>query len=106
MISSGTITKILDKYDDSGSVNNNWKGWRPKLLNAQETKKIVKASKKNRLLTAAALAKNKKINISGASESTVKRALKDQGLMASTAIPRYVSPKNKVARVKFARDWL
>jgi len=106
VISKGTITKVFNKYNASGTVANRWSGGRPKLLNTSETKQIVKASRGNRQLTAVDIANNRKINLSGASKRTVQRTLNREGLKATTTIPRYVSAKNKTARMKFAEEWL
>ncbi len=62
-ISFGTITKILQKHGETDDIKNRWKGSSPQLFNAKETKSIVKAVKKNRLLTAVDVSANKKLNV-------------------------------------------
>ena len=70
IISKDIITKINNKYDEHGSVNNNMDRGRSELFNAQETRVIVRAVRKDRRITGVAISTDKKLNIYEASTST------------------------------------
>jgi hypothetical protein len=101
-ISFGTITKILQKHGETDDIKNRWKGSRPQLFNAKETKSIVKAVKKNRLLTAVDVSANKKLNVHKASARNIQRVQRKQGLLPTTNVTQRISRKNEVKRVDFA----
>ena len=53
-------------------VNNNWNGGRPQLFNAQETRVIVRAVRKNCRITDVDISKDEKLNIYDASTTIMK----------------------------------
>ena len=59
-ILKGAITKITNKYDEHGGVNNNWE-WCRFLFNSQETKVIVKVVKEDPRITGVNIFKEKNL---------------------------------------------
>ena len=100
-----SITRILDRFDQTGDVSNAWSGGRPKLFNKQENKKIVKAVRRNKTLTGVDVSRNPNLNIHGASTRTVQRLLNDNGLISSSDVPQYLRPDQKEDRVAFCEKY-
>ena len=59
-----------DKYDENGSLNNNWNRRRLQLFNAQETRVIAIVVRKDHRITGCDISKDKKLNIYEATCST------------------------------------
>jgi len=106
VVSKGTITKLLDKFDETEDVKNAWSGSRPNVFNSEETRAIVKAVQKKRTTTAVDIFKTPSLNVHSASKRTIHRLLNDESLYASTSLPKTISQANRFKRVAFAQDCL
>jgi len=83
-VSKGTITKIRDKYDDTNTLINKPRSGRPKLLEPEEEKVIVRAVKKDPKFTAVDIYNDPELNQSNASIRTIQYLLKDYRNRLST----------------------
>lgn len=104
-IYKSTIYGILDKYEQTGDVANAWSGGRPPLFNKEETRKIQKEVRRKNTLTAVDISRNPTLNIHGASTRTIERVLLNEGLISSTNIPCYLTPKQRQSRVSFCKEY-
>jgi len=100
------IKRLWDKYQANHDVVNTWHDGRPQLFNTKETTKIVSAVRRKMTLTAVDVTNNGYLNIHEASERTMQCLLKEQGLVSSTSVLRYIKPINKRKRVAFAEVYL
>jgi transposase len=105
-ISKGTITKILNKFDEQQDVKNMWGRGRPKLFNYRETRAIVKAVEKKRTTTATDVSNMASLNVHSASKQTIQRLLNEAELFASTSVRQSISQVNQLKRVSRAQEWL
>lgn len=101
-ISKGTVTKIIQKFDERGHVNNSVKTGRKRKTTAHTDRCIVREVKKNPFTTAREVKENLNLPVS---TDTVRRRLKDSGLHSrQPARKPLISAKNRKARIEFARE--
>jgi transposase len=105
-ISKGTITKILNKFEETKDVKNKKRSGRPMLFNHREVRKIVKAVEKKRTTTATDISNMASLNVHSASKQTIRRLLNEAALFASTYTRQSISQVNQLKRVTFAQDCL
>lgn len=100
-----TVYKIINKYKQTGSVQNKPRNGRPKKLSNREIKEIAKDVKKNPTSSAVKIAeKISQTNEKTVSASTVRRALHSCGLHGR--VPRKkpnISEVNRKKRLEFAK---
>lgn len=99
-----TVKKIIDKYKNTGKLQNIDHPRRPRRLNETQIRSIVRTVKANPFESAFQIAKNIS-NLSGVSvsSSTVRRTLHDNGMYGR--VPRkkpFISKKNKRLRLEYA----
>ena len=105
-ISKGIITKIRDKYDDTNTLIDKPRPGRPKLLEPEEEKAIIRAVKKDPKLTAVDIYNDPELNQPNASIRTIQYLLKEYGLEATTTQPQKLSPEAIEQRLAFANKYM
>ena len=101
-----TIPRILDKYEQTGSVSNAWSGGGLPLFSPSETNKIVKEVRRKKTLIGVDVSRNPNFNIHDASSRTMQRFLNNRGLISSTNIPQHLDDDQKQDRVDFCQEYL
>ena len=105
LIYDSTVSRILEKYERTGNVENAWSGGRPGLFTSGDKTKIVKEVRRKNTLTGVDVSRNPNLNVCDASTRTVQRLLLDRGLISSTNIPQSLNDKQKQARLNFCEEY-
>jgi len=92
-VMKGTISKIFSKFKETGSTEDLPRSGRPNLFTEEEQKDIIKASKKDRKLTATDISRDGKLNKPKASPQTICNLLNKEGLITSSSLPTYIPEK-------------
>jgi transposase len=110
-ISKGTISNIMSKYRDHGTVEDLPRSGRPCKQTIEEETAMVQAVENNPKLNASQVFKSEELNPKHLSLSTVNRTLNQNGLLDYTSVPQNIREDNKANRLIFAEtkaskiDW-
>ena len=104
-ISTGTITKIGNKFENTNSVADLPKTGRPRIFTEEEEESIIMTVLEDRKTTAVDIYRDPKLNKSNATERTIQNVLSRDGLMASARLPEYIPPDSKHQRLLFAEKY-
>lgn len=106
--SKSTVQGIIQRYREQGRISNKSRLGQGKLLNNHDERRILKEVKTNPKISAPKLASfvRESLNKDVCTE-TVRNVLRSNGLNGRSIRKKpYISPKNKLARVKFAQEYL
>jgi len=105
-ISKGTITKTLDRYDDTGSLLDKPRSGRPNSLTQEDEMAIVDAVENDPKLTAKDVYYDNDLNKSNVSLRKIQYLLNDHGLKATTTQPKQMPERALAIRLKFAQEYV
>ena len=105
-IYKGTISKIIQKFRETGYIEDKPKTGRPNIFNDLEKQAMVQAVENDRMLTGIDVHRNYTLNNHDASVRTVQSIIKEAGLIASTTCPISISEASIERCVSFANDHL
>jgi len=105
-ISKGTITKTLDRYEETKSHEDRPRIGAPQLYSERYKRNILYDALQDRTKTACGISKDDNINPEGASTRTVGRILLDKGLKSVnySSYDLTIRPKNIDERYEFAKS--
>ena len=105
-ISKGTITKLLDKYEETKTLLEKSRPGRPNVLDQMDEEAIIKAVEDDPKLTATDVFKDSKLSSSGASLRKIQYSLRNDGLLATTTQSCQLTSDAIQKRLAFANEYM
>jgi transposase len=103
-ITKGSISNIMSKYRDHGTLEDLPRSGRPRKQTMEEETAMVQAVEHNPKLNASQVFKSEELNPQHLSLSTVNRTLNRNGLLDYTSVPQNIREDNKANRLTFAEE--
>ena len=103
-ISKGSISNIMSKYREHGTLEDLPRSGRPRTQTMEEEMVMVQAVEYNPKLNASQVYRSEELNPQSLSLSTVNRTLNRNGLLDYTSVPQNIRDDNKTKRLTFAEE--